>query len=400
MPQPHLRDIRPVLLKNLQQAAQSIEAAVAWFTDEAIFDLLLQRLRTGTTVTLVLNDDLINHQTPFEWPEFTRLGGRAYYFRDDTGGTMHHKFCVIDGETLLLGSYNWTYRAANRNRENLIVLTQTDGIDTAPFRQELAELVRLSRPICEPEPPQPEPLSTALVLNPSLGLLRVRIRTLEVEIAVLEEQKQQREGVLTQYQHLIRVHLGDLLTDIADLKARIAEREAMQSGRRSDAERAENLRSASEQTYRHVADAVANPLPDLNNDDQTELRRLFRKAAAQAHPDRFINDPARCQQATAFMARLNTAYAQKDLTTLRQLMADLDEGRVFDTALETITDRTLLEKRLARLLALKAQLLAQIETIEQDEAYGWMTAEGDIHERLMALREELSKQKEALTCAL
>ena len=36
-----------------------------------------------------------------------------------------------------------------------------------------------------------------------------------------------------------------------------------------------------------------------------------------------------------------------------------------------------------------------IETIEQDEAYLWTTAEGDVQERLMFLREELSKQKAA-----
>ena len=348
----------------------------------------------------MLNDDNINHQTPFDWPEFSRLGGRAFYFGEDTGGTMHHKFCLIDGKTLLIGSYNWTYRAANRNRENLIVLIATDGMDTAPFRQEMAELIRLARSVCEPETPQPAPLSTALIPDPSAGLLRARILTLEIEIAVLEEQKQQHESVLTQYQHLIRVHLGDLLTDIADLRAKIAGREALQSGRRSDTERAENLRFASEQTHRHVEEAIANPLPTLTDDGQAELRRLFRKAAAQAHPDRFINDPIRCKQATEFMARLNAAYAQKDLDTLRRLVDELTDGRVFDTALGTISDQAVLEKRLSRLLALKAELLTQIETIEQDEAYLWMTAEGDVQERLMVLREELSKQKEALICAL
>ncbi len=400
VPQPHLHDIRPVILKNLQQAAQSIEAAVAWFTDEAIFDLLLQRLRDGVRVTLVLNDDNINHQTPFDWSEFSRLGGRAYYFGNDTGGIMHHKFCVIDAETLLMGSYNWTYRAANQNRENLLVLTSADGIDTTPFQRELVELIRLSRPICELLTPLPEPLSTALTSDPSLGLLRARIRTLEMEIAILEEQKQQGESILTQYHYLVRTHLGDLLTAIADLKARIAERQAAQSGRRSDIDQAETLRQSYEQTYSHVADALANPLPTLSDESQTELRRLFRKAATQAHPDRFANDPVRCKQATDFMTRLNNAYAHKDLDALRQLVDDLNDGLVFDTDLDTNNDLTMLEKQRDRLLALKADLITQIAAIEQNEAYQWMTADGDAHERLMALRNELINQKEALTCAL
>ncbi len=34
---------------------------------------------------------------------------------------MHHKFLVVDGQTLLTGSYNWTRGAARDNEENLIV---------------------------------------------------------------------------------------------------------------------------------------------------------------------------------------------------------------------------------------------------------------------------------------
>jgi phosphatidylserine/phosphatidylglycerophosphate/cardiolipin synthase-like enzyme len=34
---------------------------------------------------------------------------------------MHHKFAVIDGKTLLTGSYNWTRSAADFNEENVVV---------------------------------------------------------------------------------------------------------------------------------------------------------------------------------------------------------------------------------------------------------------------------------------
>ena len=37
---------------------------------------------------------------------------------------MHHKFCIIDNNILFNGSYNWTYYAENRNRENLILFTE------------------------------------------------------------------------------------------------------------------------------------------------------------------------------------------------------------------------------------------------------------------------------------
>ena len=36
--------------------------------------------------------------------------------------SMHHKFAVIDGKTVLTGSYNYTTSASIRHNENLLIL--------------------------------------------------------------------------------------------------------------------------------------------------------------------------------------------------------------------------------------------------------------------------------------
>ena len=36
---------------------------------------------------------------------------------------MHNKFCVIDNQKVLTGSYNWTTNAEARNDENVLVAT-------------------------------------------------------------------------------------------------------------------------------------------------------------------------------------------------------------------------------------------------------------------------------------
>ena len=38
-------------------------------------------------------------------------------------GIMHNKFSIIDGKTLLTGSFNWTPTANEKNEENLLVMT-------------------------------------------------------------------------------------------------------------------------------------------------------------------------------------------------------------------------------------------------------------------------------------
>ncbi len=45
---------------------------------------------------------------------------------------MHHKFAILDGASMLTGSYNWTRGAARDNEENLIVTTEPRLL--APFR--------------------------------------------------------------------------------------------------------------------------------------------------------------------------------------------------------------------------------------------------------------------------
>lgn len=41
-------------------------------------------------------------------------------------GLMHNKFCVIDGDITITGSFNWTARAESENDENLLVIRSQD----------------------------------------------------------------------------------------------------------------------------------------------------------------------------------------------------------------------------------------------------------------------------------
>ncbi|HEY6292854.1 MAG TPA: phospholipase D-like domain-containing protein, partial [Terriglobia bacterium] len=47
---------------------------------------------------------------------------RLLHGRSGVGSKMHHKFVVLDGQTVASGSYNWTMESEERNHENLIVL--------------------------------------------------------------------------------------------------------------------------------------------------------------------------------------------------------------------------------------------------------------------------------------
>ena len=45
-------------------------------------------------------------------------------FIDWRPAIAHNKIMIIDDETLITGSYNWTAAAENRNAENLLIIKQ------------------------------------------------------------------------------------------------------------------------------------------------------------------------------------------------------------------------------------------------------------------------------------
>lgn len=115
-------DIRFEILSLIESACDEILIAMAWFTNRQLFDSLITCLRRGVKVKLVLLDDIINHcDFGVDFNPFIRDSGSVFYLYPPSLKFMHNKFCVIDGKTVVTGSYNWTNYAETRNLENIIV---------------------------------------------------------------------------------------------------------------------------------------------------------------------------------------------------------------------------------------------------------------------------------------
>jgi hypothetical protein len=124
----YFRNIRKELIDALYQSEKEIQIAVAWFTNEKLFDTLINCLEKGTKVSLIIINDYINNGNyGLNFQLFIDRGGTLIYGNMDN--PMHHKFCIIDNSILFTGSYNWTYYAENRNFENIVRLEERDLID-------------------------------------------------------------------------------------------------------------------------------------------------------------------------------------------------------------------------------------------------------------------------------
>ncbi len=64
--------------------------------------------------------------------------GPDKYVRGRRGGLMHNKFCVIDNQVVITGSYNWSTNAEFKNDENVSI--QLDPEQATKYSVEFRKL--------------------------------------------------------------------------------------------------------------------------------------------------------------------------------------------------------------------------------------------------------------------
>ncbi len=115
---------------ELSQAKNEILVAMAWFTDDELYQVLKDKLSQNVKVSIIISDQVDNEKLDF--PALQACGADVIKVKNVGWGIMHQKFCVIDRTTAMMGSYNWTNNAKNNNHEAVIVTN---------YQKTIAELV-------------------------------------------------------------------------------------------------------------------------------------------------------------------------------------------------------------------------------------------------------------------
>ena len=416
----YFENIHEALITELQNARQKLYVAVAWFTDRDLFQLLCQRAAAGVTVELMLINDAINFREgslPFD--ELRRVGGRVYAIGagGDSDTLMHNKFCVIDGHTVITGSFNWSYKA-RQNHENITISTEAEPLAqqfVAEFRQlrdcyapapgktsldlgkvlkcldlvktlidldetdelgphldkltqqhltdDLEQLVALLRrgqfaeAVGKIEVFGKAHAALTTYVDVELSALKIEIRILELQVQALEAEKADIEKTLHEFsvQHSFR--LGELILSL--LRHRQAQ--AVTADEQAEAE------TDYAHYNRQYTETRQQLRFELSPDEQRDLKRNFRKAAQLCHPD--VVAEALKSQAEALFAELKAANDRNDLTRVNEILSTLERGETFVSRSETVTEKALLKHERTRLQALAAHLQTTVQSLQQSETY-------------------------------
>jgi len=114
--------IEQQILTGIGAAAETIEMAAYAFTNENIGVALIDAIKRGVKVSLVMDRSETKGPQASLHDELEKAGS-AIRLISPHGGIMHDKFIIVDGKNVEWGSYNYTGRAEDTNFENATFLS-------------------------------------------------------------------------------------------------------------------------------------------------------------------------------------------------------------------------------------------------------------------------------------
>jgi phosphatidylserine/phosphatidylglycerophosphate/cardiolipin synthase-like enzyme len=119
-------EIKDTIIQGIRNANYIIWAAVAWFTDVEIFNELKSRKEAGVSIRIITSDESSNYHIMKDIEsnfDLTKVPLKGNYLSN----RLHDKFCIIDLEYVMHGSYNWS-KNARQNDETLATALDRDFV--------------------------------------------------------------------------------------------------------------------------------------------------------------------------------------------------------------------------------------------------------------------------------
>ena len=125
----HFNNIHLEIINQIEAAQSDIKVCVAWFTDFDIYSMIVSKQKDGINVEVIVSNHEFNKRSRVDFKELLNHNGKVGYIGDINDGKkdkfMHNKFCVIDGNIVITGSYNWSFKARSNDENILVVKNET-----------------------------------------------------------------------------------------------------------------------------------------------------------------------------------------------------------------------------------------------------------------------------------
>jgi hypothetical protein len=411
-------DVRAIILEHLDNANKRVCVAVAWFTETTLFDKLLELQNRGVIVEVIITNHDFNR---LDYDVIEQNGGFFAEIGNDDQ-LMHMKFCIIDYDTIISGSANWSNRAFTVNNEEVTIVSGNQQ-RTNDFLEEFDRLKELSGKIKKHQEAldvskafkyfklikafvdlgettniQPyihelklikelSPITTLLLAGKyDLAFIEIekfeksytqlvdvsaiekaqilsQIKLLSYQIETLEIEKTEIETQIEQFNHRYIIELNPLISKILALKKKIYEKLKKHGIVDNSFETIEEEFNQKNEEYQEEIKII---IPELSNEDTADIKKMHREAVKLCHPDSpscIYKDKA---EAAKIFGELVNAVKANDIEKVRYIWTELKAGN----AVADVDQYSELEHLRAKLETLKTKynyLFNELSIIQTSE---------------------------------
>lgn len=426
----HQEEIRPILIKHLADAVESIHLAIGWIDEVGLEGLLRKKAFEGVEVILILIEDENYQSKTIDLQNMMDRGVEV--IRLDERQREHlidHKFGVIDGSIVLTGNYAWGFKNAPKE-ENVAI---TEGVSTLAngFESEfdyLSNIEKIDDATVKPSNPiigllkKIEVVKTLLgmgdtefiqlrfkefenfiedenialihqqllkenyedaleliknfiqyhqplrqCLDPPIDSLKREIQMVEEEIATISTEYSETQKILQKFSKMHTDWLGGILQDLLFQTKKKSSIEAKLY--KDDEEKQaeyEEAKKDHEEYTKSYELSKEEKVKSLTKEEQRELKKLYRFTSMKCHPDRVVEELH--DQAEEIFIELNEAYKANDLERVREINQQLKSGIMLSKS-EGITELKKLESTYKTLIQKLEGWQEKLNELQKDPSY-------------------------------
>lgn len=239
-----------------------------------------------------------------------------------------------------------------------------------------------------------------------ISALKLEINYLEYQLNAYATEKADLEKLLSDFQHISTVQLGDLWSELLKLRKRnikldylLAEKEnnkryeekrrqaeleknQAQQKYRESCEQAEREREEERKRYKEFYQQAEEEekqyqqqfnkeservVAELTSEEKQRLKQLFRQASRICHPDRVGDEFKEIAHET--FIKLKKFYDDNNLVEMEKMWAELQAGNFFQSYSQTLTEHEKLKAAIAHLKKKIIELEKEIVSIIHSEEY-------------------------------
>jgi len=218
--------------------------------------------------------------------------------------------------------------------------------------------------------------------------MKYEIEELELKYENLDSELIELHKYISDFEHRHSIELGELILKILEHRKYKFKND---KPRYNEAERdyehyKEQFKTESEKVHF-----------ELSDDEKKELKTKFRKASILCHPDK-VSDELK-DTAQAIFIELKSAYESNDLKRVSEILQQLEEGNLFKSKSQTISEKEKLKSLVFELTRKITEIEKEIKTIKESETFISITSIANWDEYFQKTKEILQSELNSLQSA-